>query len=319
MRISIPTILASTPVAVARSDYKVLFAFNPAVAIENIAETLDGHLLLTTLYDKGQLYILDPKAATPSATPIAALPGCDGLTGIQETAPNVFAVTGGPLGATGFEGLKTFNVTVQTTPEPRASVIEVASIPNTAMLNGMATISHTPGIILSCDSFRGTVVRINTITGAVDNVAEDALFKPTSSVSLGINGLDALDGFLYFTNSAQGIVGRMPIDKEGRRAGVTEILATLPHTPSRTNMYDDFALRHGCSSDKPEMYIAQQANAIWHLKEGVQTLFLGGGNSTELQVPTSAIFSRDGRKIYIVTGGGQVLQAEVQQCRQPCV
>lgn len=289
---------------------RVLFTFDPPVAIENVALTSRGHLLLTTLYDGGRLYSLDPLLPQPDAQVIATLPGCDGLTGIRETAHDVFAVTGGPLGATGFVGLRTFSVTLSGTQT--ATVTETASVPDTAMLNGIAKLPRDPAVILAADSFRGEIVRINTVSGKVDVAIKDALFRPTTAVSLGINGLDVLGDHLYFTNSGQGIFARIKINPDGSKVNGSEaeILARIPGTPSRQNFYDDFAVwetREG----KLEAFVATQANSVYHILDGKQSLFLGGGNSTWLKVPTRSLYSKNGKKLYVVTGGGQVVEADL--------
>ncbi|KXJ87162.1 hypothetical protein Micbo1qcDRAFT_218455 [Microdochium bolleyi] len=286
---------------------KVLFSFNPAIAIENVALTSSGALLLTTLYDGGRLYALDPTEAKPAAKLVATMPGCDGLTGIQEIAPDVFAVTGGPLGPTGFEGLKSFNVSISSSGHQPVTVAETASVPGSAMLNGMAKLANDPTIILGADSFRGEIIRMNTITGETAVAIQDDLFKPTASLSLGINGLKVLRDYLYFTNSAQGILARLRIHSDGTKASEVEVLATLPGTPSRSNFFDDFAIRE-THTDRVEVYVATQANSVYRVYDGQLSLFLGGGNSTLLKVPTSAAFSHDGSKLFVVTGGGQVVE-----------
>ncbi|KAH7021501.1 uncharacterized protein B0I36DRAFT_334539 [Microdochium trichocladiopsis] len=178
------------------------------------------------------------------------------------------------------------------------------------MLNGMAKLSKNPTVILAADSFRGQIDRIDTVTGEADVVIQDDLFKPNSALSLGINGLKVLGEYLYFTNSAQAIFARIKINPDGTKAAAAEILATLPGTPSRQNFYDDFAIRE-TSEGKLEAYIATQANTVFKVLDGHQSLFLGGGNSTLLRVPTSVTYSRDGSKVYIVTGGGQVVEAHL--------
>lgn len=289
---------------------RVLFAFDPAVAIENVAITSRGQLLLTTLYDGGRLYSLDPLMPQPEARVIATLPGCDGLTGIREIAHDVFTVTGGPLGATGFMGLRAFNVTLS--GSRTAIVTETASVPDTAMLNGMAKLSRDPAVILVADSFRGEIVRINTVSGTVDVAIKDKLFRPTAAVSLGINGLEVLGDHLYFTNSGQGIFARIKINLDGSKVNGSEaeILARIPGTPSRQNFYDDFAVRE-TREGKLEALVATQANSIYHILDGKQSLFLGGGNSTLLKVPTRSLYSKNGKKLYVVTGGGQVVEADL--------
>ncbi|KAJ1325328.1 hypothetical protein MN608_10040 [Microdochium nivale] len=111
------------------------------------------------------------------------------------------------------------------------------------MLNGLATLSNNPAVLLAADSFRGDVFSINTNTGHTTVVIQNDLFTPTTSLSLDINGPEVLGNYLYFTNSAQGIMALMRIHPNRTKAAEAEILATLPGTPSRSNFFDDFAAR----------------------------------------------------------------------------
>ena len=117
----------------------------------------------------------------------------------------------------------------------------------------------------------------------------------TPGTNLGINGLRTQGKYLYFTNSAQGIFGRVPINKKGEKTGAIEILATRPEGL----VYDDIAI------DGKKIWIATHpSQAVRVNPDGSQTVIQ---HDRLLLNPTSAAFGRGGKKerktVYITNGG----------------
>ncbi|KAL2810110.1 hypothetical protein BJX63DRAFT_403206 [Aspergillus granulosus] len=70
----------------------------------------------------------------------------------------------------------------------------------------------------------------------------DAFAAPTNaSVPIGINGLKIQNGYVYFTNTARGLFGRLPISEDGNRAGEVEVISLVNVARTGDN-WDDFVL-----------------------------------------------------------------------------
>ena len=104
---------------------------------------------------------------------------------------------------------------------------------------------------------------------------------------------DVKRGSLYFTNSATGSYGRIPITANGTAAGQVEILATSP------GEYDDFAF-----GTDGNVWIATYPGSLNEVgRGGGQRNFTSG----RMQEPTSVKFGRgsleEENMLYIVTHG----------------
>lgn len=282
-----------------------IFEF-PSTFIENIHVRPNGHLLLSSV-DTSVLFTLDPTARTPSAKPVVNLTDCSGLTGMATVGHELFAVSSGIHTEFAFVN-NSMQISVVHIPEHhhhRAHVINTIPVPGTEMLNGMAPLPSNPSVVLSADSIGGRILRINTQTGEVDVAIEDSLlgYNNTTPVPLGANGLKIFGDYVYFTNSGLGFFGRIPIDSLGNRAGDVDIVARLQGAVGLTNAYDDFAFDSAGNA-----YVSVHSYSVDKITpQGVQTLFAGGLNSSSVfREPTSAALSRDGRSIYVSTGGGTV-------------
>ncbi|OTB15442.1 hypothetical protein K445DRAFT_318288 [Daldinia sp. EC12] len=282
-----------------------LFAFEEGKTfIENIAVRTDGTLLLST-FENGRLYSLDPNAATPKAELVAEFPGANGITGVVANSSNVFTVTGGDHKPFRFTlgSMKVYTVTFEEPGLP-AVVKTVAEVPDAEMLNGIAALPSRPQVVLSADSIKGRIFRIDTSTGAVDVAFSDPALEPNRSVPLGVNGIKIFESHLYFANSAKGFFGRVPIGPDGSKTGDVEIIAHISGDINPNNAYDDFDIARPAGGN-PTAYVTAHLNKVYSIdlvtKE--QKLFFGGGDSKAVLHPTSVATTKDGKSIYVVTGG----------------
>ena len=117
-----------------------------------------------------------------------------------------------------------------------------------------------------------------------------------------MNGLKIQGHTLYFTNTAQNLLGRVEIDLQtGAARGPGSIIVnTLP--PAKG--YDDVAL-----SSKSEAFVSNAAGNFierFDLVTRQQTIIAGEINSTEIAEPMSAAFGRNGKEdiLYVTTAGG---------------
>lgn len=280
-----------------RSDQ--IFQFETRVFIENVAVRPNGDLLLTT-FDQAKLYNLNLRRTQPLATVIAQPANINALTGIVEIAPDVFAFNGGILAASFVFERGSMGVYVMDAGQPDHPVRLVASIPDSAGLNGMVSLPDLPHIVLTPDSATGRVFRIDTATGAVDVAFEDVLLgksNDTSRVPVGANGFKMVGSYLYFTNSGQGLLGRVKLNEQGDKMGDIEIITTTDVTA--TAAFDDLAVT-SCHV----AYVTKHPKYIMKITPGgTQEVILGGDNSTVLLNPTSAVLGRKEGVVYIVTAG----------------
>jgi hypothetical protein len=291
---------------------RVVYQFPNSTFIENLAVRHNGHILLDT-FSNGSIYSLDPASHSPKAELVAQLPGVGALVGIAEIAHDVFAVGGGALLPEGFGFVKGSMKVFKVDMKERAVNI-VADLPDTVGLNAISALPGSPGVVLGADSKAGRILRIDTTTGRVDAVITDTLLAPSPDpniVPIGVNGIKIRGDHLYFTNSGLGFFGRIKITARGERDGQIERIAGIEN-PSFTHAYDDFDMDKG---SRPNAYVTLHSNAVQKIAaDGTQTLLVGGGDSELLNGPTSVAVSRDGRKIYISTAGGQVVEVVISHC-----
>ena len=177
-----------------------------------------------------------------------------------------------------------------------ATVQNITSIANSTSFNGIAAVPGSAKLILAADSAIGAVWRVNINSGAYSIAFSDPLFANTATGLLGINGIRIKGGYLYFTNSAQEIYGRVPIDNEGSKIGAVEAIANVPSGL----VYDDFDI-----DDRGSTWIASHPNEVVEVKpNGSQRIIT---NTTLLLNPTNAVFGRGNlkqkRTLYVTNGG----------------
>ncbi|PNY26169.1 Uncharacterized protein TCAP_03893 [Tolypocladium capitatum] len=279
---------------------------NATQFIENIAIRRNGELLLST-FDDGRLYALDPLAKDPEPRVVAKVPDATGLTGIAEIEPDMFAVSCGINNLTDFSMVEgsaklvvvDFNkVTDGVTPTVKTFF---AMIPNARMLNGMAPLPYIRSVLMSADSKNGRVFRTDYFKNGKSDVAfEDRKLAPGKDpklATLGINGVKIVHMWLYFTNSERQTIGRLRIDEFGNRKGPVEEIVRLP--ASSGLMPDDFSMFYNGT-----MFVAAHPNSVLKiLPDGTWTALVGGDSAAKLDGPTSTALTRDGKTLYVVTGG----------------
>lgn len=291
------------------SAVQLVYQFQDLVKIENTAARSNGHLVLTVV-NEPLVYDIDPKARRPSPKLLHKFSGVTSLTGIAETAPDIFAVVVGNWSSATFAAVPgSFSIwsVDLNTPEPTVKII--TSIPGAAALNGATPLDGSPDIILIADSTLGAVWRVNVVTGDHSIAIQDPLFTTCTTASpIGINGLDIFGGKLYFLNSAQVSYGRVPISDDGSAAGEVEILARVEVPSAR---YDDFDMDW-----EGNAWVATHPNALTEVTiEGKQRNITGDGNIMEMTQPTSATFGRGSKQrektLYVTTSGSSTAGGQV--------
>ncbi|KAI1266234.1 hypothetical protein F5Y18DRAFT_426129 [Xylariaceae sp. FL1019] len=296
------TVLAAVASAGALKT-RQLFEFPSPTFIENIAVRPNGHVLATTFTDAG-LYTLDPSASNTTAKLVARVPGKTALTGITELYPDIFAVGAGIIDNLTFVNGSTSVWVVDFNCAGAEPVVRLAAnLPQSIIVNGLATLPKARHMVLAADSIAGAVYRIDTISGTVQIAIQNDMLALGSNPAypLGINGVEVHDGYLYLSQSAQRFFARVRISDSGDQIGEFEIIATLPRDPELV-AYDDFAI-----TGNGVAYLTAHSNTILKIPPGGnQTVFYGPGDMPYLFDPTSTALSRDESTLYIVTGGSAV-------------
>ncbi len=187
------------------------------------------------------------------------------------------------------------------TAEPTVKLI--TAIPDAEGLNGATALNGFTGTVLIADSILGGIWKVDVNTGDYSMIIQNEALAPdtaASSNSFGINGLRMSGESLYFSNSGQGTIGRIPVNGDGSAAGDVEILA---HATSSSDKYDDLDV-----DSEGNAWVANHPNSINEVTMGgVQS------NTTGFEQPTSARFGRGAgsETLYVVNyvgaKGGEVV------------
>lgn len=230
--------------------------------MENLAIGSNGLILATNLLAP-EIYQVNPKTRT--AALVAEIPTAIGLLGIFEMEEEIFYVVAANRSATSslsptaaVGNFSVWRVDMNTFTENKlkknasrlAKVEKVVDIPQAKLLNGATVLSRKQGTLLIADSLLGGVFRVKTRSKEVGLLIEDPLFDITSATATasGINGLklDRRKGngnngdddllYLYFTNTNQNLLGKIPIWPDGTAKAKGQVVS------SGIVSVDDFAV-----------------------------------------------------------------------------
>ncbi|KAK5727773.1 hypothetical protein LTR17_012431 [Elasticomyces elasticus] len=287
---------------------RLLYEYPLGTWIENIAVRSNGDLLLTIL-NVPHLDQLSP--FKPNATPetIYSFPDALTVSGIAETAPDVFAMAVGNFTLTGGPQQGSFSIwSVDfTINDTLLEAHKITDLPQASFLNGLCNLPGTgsPQDILVGDLEQGLVYYVDTSTGdyevAINNSLTTAFPVPVLG-TVGVNGMHVHNGDLFFTNTGQALFAKMPIHTNGTAADESTIIA---HVLNSTLEFDDFAIK-----DNDAYLVTGSGNSIeWIGLDGTSKgrIVAGSLNSTQFAEPTSCAFGRtegDKHVLYVVTAGG---------------
>ena len=296
--------LTQAPLVSALYPTELIYQFPNGTWVENLAVRPDGSIL-TTIVTSPELYLIQPSSANPNPKLVHHFDGSTSLLGITETAPNAYQVvvanrTTDPIQVTpGSSSL--WRVSFSAAYGHKATVSLTARLPTAGFPNGLVTLNETR--VLLADSTRGVIWAIDTDTGASEVAITDPLLAPTKELSTGVNGIKIHGGTLYFTNSAQNLLGQIQIDPEtGVPQGPGSIIA---HVLPPSKGYDDFALNSGGDVAFLSNSASESIEYV-NLKTRRQAFIAGSINSTDIAQPTAAAFGR-GRasgRLFVTTSGG---------------
>ncbi|KAH8898306.1 hypothetical protein GQ53DRAFT_711540 [Thozetella sp. PMI_491] len=296
---------------------KVLHTFPFPSWCENLAVRADGDILTTRL---DAPYMFHVSTETGDAVEVTSWDASQwaGAMGIAENAPDVFYVNLAAIfNTTTFvrvSGVNSvFKIDMNTflldsdgvTVLQNATVSHLVDIPEADYLNGMVALNNN--IMLTVDVYNGIVFALDVNTAQYRVAVDDPLMKYSyvsdPIANLGANGLNIVEDYLYWTNTAGGFVARARIDiKTGMQLSAGEIVAENVSRP------DDFAIR----SDGTMFVTRNQEDTLSvvypHTTQGVP--IAGSNTSTILAGVTAARFGRresDKNILYLSTSGGLAL------------
>ena len=314
---------------------EIIHEFPLGTWVENlVVRSSDPPSILVTVTSSPDLYLVSTTSAYPPIH-VAHLPGYVSLLGITQLADDLFYFIAGDFSVFTLEATPgSFSIFeldlrggIPTPPWPSppspldSGIRKVADIPEAAFLNGLTTLNPVGGIILAADSGPGVVWGVNVNSGSYSVAVNDSTMAValTTGAHIGINGAHFLNGYLYYTNTAQQSFSRIPVNAStGRASGPAEVLIHQP--PSGL---DDFILDFAGNAWLCEDLLAQillvpaittlsnvATNAV--VPELVSSLTLSNGSG--LYGATAAAFGvspqdlRAGSLYFATTGG--ILQYE---------
>ncbi|KAK0708677.1 hypothetical protein B0H67DRAFT_603533 [Lasiosphaeris hirsuta] len=310
MRFSIATLAlwaSSAAATQASPPIRNIYTFPPNHFIENIAVRSNSRLLITSM-SVPHLYSINPLISAPAADVVhtfASPSNATGISGIAEIAPDVFAVVVADWDLFATRAIPgTLAVWTVDFTKPAAQRVKfVAQIANSTIFNGIARHPTNPRLLLAADSAAGAVWRVDLVTGASSVAFSSPLLAPTETAHLGINGLKAQGSYLYFTNSAQGFLGKVAVDFNGNKVGAIEVLSEAADAGADV-VYDDIAL--DLNNGQGRVWVASHPSyAIGVKLPGANQLVVN--NTTKLLNPTACAWGRGSRKqkntLYVTNGG----------------
>ncbi|KAL9120135.1 MAG: hypothetical protein Q9187_003305 [Circinaria calcarea] len=216
------------------------FSFPAGYQAENIRPRVNGQILIT-VNTAPELYQINPLRKQTGGL-VHRFEGYKSLFGIVESQQDVFYILAGNFsGSPDFYGFENswsvFRLDLRGIPDPTVAqsavkVSKVVDIPQAQLLDGFAMINQPAGLLMTGDSQTGRLYLIDVQRNTAAAVLQDELLNGTSQeraaslAHVGINGIKFHDTNLYFTNTAKGLYGMVPINTtSGRPVGRPSVLA----------------------------------------------------------------------------------------------
>ena len=285
-----------------------IFQFPLGGYVEGLSFRSNGKLLGNLLAPEPSIYQFDVEEGC--AKKVTTIPNITGLYGIAEAGQDQFYVAGGRFNLTastreiGSYAVWHVNLTCfDDGLEPE--VTKISDFPR-ATVNGMWTLDAAAGLILATDSTNGVIYRLDVNTGENEITIDDPVLKipANGTVSLGVNGIEVRDGYLYFTNTGAGTFGRIPMDSQGVQTGPGEVLAQNPEGMPGGDDWTFDANGNAFVAENPSNWVSL-------IRAGSSTpeIIAGGPNSTDLLSPTVAKFGVSAKDVargslYVGNSGG---------------
>ncbi|KAH7012345.1 hypothetical protein B0J12DRAFT_778574 [Macrophomina phaseolina] len=264
--------------------------------VENLAVRSNGELLVTRA-DVPELWSVSPSKG--SASLVYSFPNANGLLGITEICPDVFAVVAGVLSLSTATATPGSFVIWKVDLKHRKPIVTLTkAIPEALFLNGVTTFDAKLGIVLIADSVKGAIWRLNTKTGAYSIALSDPTMLPAPGQPIGVNGVKVFNRHVYYTSSTQGRFCRVAVDAQASSTGPVEIIAG-------GFFQDDFTFSH----DGTAYITTNVENTVLKVTpQGQLSVVAGSANSSVVAGATACQFGRTQKEegvLYVTTSGAQ--------------
>ncbi|PYH44069.1 uncharacterized protein BP01DRAFT_299267 [Aspergillus saccharolyticus JOP 1030-1] len=278
--------------------------------LENIAlGPPSTNTLLVTRMDVPELWAVDTIAH--NATRVATFPNATACMGITPVDEGIYAVVAGSLVITDIghpvEGSwSVYTVDVSAISDGEAPVRKVVDLREAGWLNGMTLFPDR--VVLIADSVNGVIWQLDARTGeysvALNDTASMAA-SPTDPLGLGVNGVRVWKEYVYYSTDSRSAVFRVPV---GWEKTTKRVVAAGPvETVAQDVVVDDFAV----AEDGTLYLMAIAENEVVRVTvDAGKEVLVGAKERREVAGCTSAVVSRDGRRLWVTTNGGHIVPAE---------
>ncbi|KAF9074875.1 hypothetical protein BDP27DRAFT_88458 [Rhodocollybia butyracea] len=280
--------------------------------LENLAVRATGEILATTTASGPDIWMLDPVANSP-ATLVYSFTGYSSVLGIAEMHPNQFYVVAGNLSFSPIVGItpvtgswSVFHVNLtQFDANGAVTALKIADFPDAVFLNGLCVLSLEQGLVYIADAYAGVINILNVNTGDHHVAINNSLtaVEPPSTNIAGVNGVHVQETngtlYLYFSNTAQNLLARMPINTDGTPGGDPEVFVP------GLFLLDDFTFDSTGDNIFQALIGSNEVVKIDVATREV-TLIAGNPDSAELMSVTSVQFGRlsnDSDTVFVTLNG----------------
>ncbi|KIK61515.1 hypothetical protein GYMLUDRAFT_584727 [Collybiopsis luxurians FD-317 M1] len=295
---------------------ETVYTFSSGTIMENLAIRSNGQIL-GTIITAPNLYLFDPQVNS-SATLVHSFDAYQVIFGIAELDTDQFYVVTGNASVASLTSEKgswsAWKVDMSLFDNSSSSdefITKVIDFPDALLLNGIGVLSKENGLLYITDSFAGSVSVLDLNTGknyvAINNTY--TVVPESASFPFGANGVHTYQNtssgaaddtpYAFFTNSAQSVLVRVPIDlTDGMPTGDSEVVL------SGLQM-DDFTF----DSQGNILTAVVGSNEIIKIDQntGDYTVVGGSVNGTALVGPSAIQLGRlqsDNTMAYITLNGG---------------
>ena len=278
---------------------RIVYDFPEGTWIENLAVRQNGHIVVTEV-TKPRIYQVDPSGSRKPVL-IHEFQGEKSILGITEGAQDVFYVASGNFVLKGFQILgpgSIYKVDLRHFSQDKkdsAKVSKITTVSQAKFLNGLAYLGGKSSLLLAADTAGGAIYSINVDNGDTRVAISNTALQPFGPTGSGVNGIKLYNNFLYFTNTGQQTLVKVPINGEGEAAGEFTVLAQ-----GGIFQPDDFAL-DAQGDAYVATFLSNQEGLAFVPREGGPAIRITGAAG-----PTSAAFGRtnDRNVVYLTTSGG---------------
>jgi sugar lactone lactonase YvrE len=284
-------------------NVSMVYQFPSGTWAENIVAMGNGSLLVSTL-DVAQVRIVHPQASPATSSVIATFPNATGALGITEFQKDVFAVIVAQPASENATNPQSFSLWKLDLSDKEEGIktSKMSELHAMATPNGMTALNRNT--LLLADSMYGNIAAYNIGTGKTEVVLEDPSLAANLSapgLQLGANGIKLHKDYIYYTNTAQALVGRVRVrPSTGRPNGFFETARD-----STLRGPDDISVAKDGSIYVSEPLRAPEGDKIQHITlDGKVTTIAEGGLVVGSTASTFGRTAKDKSTLYLSTMGG---------------